>query len=99
MSRAIPVEVTLDADVLEPMVRKHVDRLMDELGRRCDMRAVVIVEFWAMMAGGLPYGTYEYCSAHLYVPGGPPPFYTWEDDATRRAWAAEYAARPRLEGV
>lgn len=55
-----------------------------------DMRAVVIVEFWAMMAGALPYGW----SARRIggEVGRPCPL-----DVARHAWSAEYAARPRIE--
>lgn len=66
-------------------------RAINELGYRCDMRAVVIVEFWAMMAGALPYGWRARriggdveCPCPLSV--------------ARHTWAAEYAARPRLVG-
>ena len=67
-----------------------------------DMRAVVIVEFWAMMAGALPYGwqrrwgvphpTHRGCWC-VAEPDG----YDWGDISLRDAWAAEYAARPRIE--
>jgi len=106
----IPVEIKIEADALEEMTRRHVDRLMDELGYRCDMRAVIIVEFWAMMAGALPYGwsahPSDVVSGYVYAEhsdgssvASRNPLHRWADEmaAWADAWAAEYAARPRLE--
>ena len=69
-----------------------------------DMRAVVIVEFWAMMAGALPYGWYiNGCQrgSSFRMPVGPMGAGTEiaadHQSAVCVAWAAEYAARPRLE--
>lgn len=77
------------------------------------MRGVVIVEFWAMMAGALPYGwaweesnsgpyTYD-LSVWGFGASLPHPRRVecrWSeneahDELPARAWAAEYAARPR----
>jgi len=88
------------------MVRKHFDRLMDELGYRCDMRAVVIVEFWAMMAGALPFGACEdaeEAAGRTVCAGAGWAWVLCHDEIAgprrvqRLAWAAEYAARPRIE--
>lgn len=89
-------------------VQFDTDRLvskMDEFGYRCDMRAVIIVEFWAMMAGGLPFG-WRVCESRHYggfvYASGP----GWESVPSRQTcadmwwgdvWAMEYAERPRLE--
>ena len=98
---------------------KHTDEechtLAQEAGERLDMRAVVIVEFWAMMAGSLPFGwRFEERDA------GPYAYMAWVSgsggdighpqrvqcsyseaeavaDLSGKAWAAEYAARPRME--
>jgi len=98
---------------------KHTDEenhvLAQEAGERLDMRAVVIVEFWAMMAGALPLGwrfeerdtgPYTYM-AWASGPGGDIGHpervqcqYSEAEavaDLSGKAWAAEYAARPRLE--
>jgi len=99
----IPVEIKIEADALEGMARKHVDRLMDELGYRCDMRAVIIVEFWAMMAGALPFGwDISSCGHQAWGPGmsgtkSRELEYGLGEIVAREAWAAEYTARPRLE--
>ncbi len=104
----IPVEIKIEADALEEMTRRHVDRLMDELGYRCDMRAVVIVEFWAMMAGGLPYAWHWAPSpltsrsikplrCAMHATGADVP--SRADWSVDDIWAAEYAARPRMEGA
>ena len=55
----------------------------------------VVVEFWAMMAGALPYGWHWLwvIDRHRAIrPGGVETCETEGD-----AWAAEYAARPRME--
>ena len=69
-----------------------------------DMRAVVIVEFWAMMAGGLPFG-WIVCESRHYggfvYASGP----GWKEVPSRQmcadmwwgdVWAMEYADRPRI---
>jgi len=81
-----------------------------------DMRAVVIVEFWAgFMAGGLPYGwqmraenvdEYEH-DLSVVGPGSRIKcdfrvtdswsHYAAEEMLREKAWAAEYAARPRMD--
>ena len=67
---------------------------------RLDMRAVVIVEFWAMMAGALPYGWEISVSGHrAWGPGVMTPCLHGgfrAPETSRLAWLAEYAARPRL---
>lgn len=72
--------------------------------RRIDMRAVVIVEYWAMMAGALPYGSFERYDSREWVIVGAGE--AWEVDAcgknsaelARACWAAEYRERPREVG-
>ena len=98
-------------------------KTLNDAADRLDMRAVVIVEFWAMMAGSMPYG-WKAKSRHLKTKRRGR-FVLWSECAnaptrTRRsyqdencqdgwtmwevrslvrgdAWAAEYAARPRME--
>jgi len=82
------------------------DAHLDAADTEADMRAVVIVEFWAMMAGGLPFG-WRVCASRHYggfvYASGP----GWESVPSRQTcadmwwgdvWAMEYAERPRLEG-
>ena len=91
------------------------DEIEAQLGQRIDMRAVVIVEFWAMMAGALPYGwqmradnvaEYEYefsvvgPGAHIkcdFRVTDSWSHYAAEEMLRAKAWAAEYAARPRMD--
>ena len=59
---------------------------------------VIIVEFWAMMAGALPFGCYPYDGV-AYIGAGE----SWGVESShekikREAWTAEYRARPRLDG-
>lgn len=58
-----------------------------------DMRGVVIVEFFAMLAGALPFG-WSWRRGLLHYPGGG--HFVNVSDAGRFAWAAEYRERPRL---
>lgn len=79
-----------------------------EAADRLDMRAVVIVEFWAMMAGGLPYAWHWAPSpltsrsikplrCAMHATGADVP--SRADWSVDDIWAAEYAARPRMEGA
>jgi hypothetical protein len=70
------------------------------------MAGVVIVEWAAMMADALPFGWrwggWPYIGeafGKLYAVHSSESEYTspQDDDDPRAAWAAEYAARPRLE--
>ena len=76
------------------------DEIEAQLGQRIDMRAVVIVEFWAMMAGALPFG-WQRRGWDIYGPRPLRSVYAppWGDRwlPVREAWGAEYAARPRLD--
>ena len=90
-------------------------KTLNDAACRLDMRAVVIVEFWAMMAGALPYGwqmradnvaEYEYefsvvgPGAHIkcdFRVTDSWSHYAAEEMLRAKAWAAEYAARPRMD--
>jgi len=78
---------------------------------RRDLRGVVIVEVLAAWSGALPFGWREYGEANGYCALGPDgsgvrvhkktETEEWWDAVMRlcsKAWAAEYAARPRIEG-
>ena len=94
---------------IDDEVRREIVSIADRM--QCiDLRGVVIVEFWAMMSGALPFGWREYAESHGYCALGPEGSgcrvpkktdgETWLDAVLRlssAAWAAEYAARPRLE--
>ena len=89
-------------DEIDDAVRTAIVDIADRM--EClDMRAVIILEFWAMMAGALPFGwDISSCGHQAWGPGmsgtkSRELEYGLGEIVAREAWAAEYTARPRLE--
>ena len=57
MAKGMPITVRVDVspEVIR-LVERKAEEAREEMGFRCDMRGVVIVEFWSMMSGALPFG-------------------------------------------
>ena len=80
-------------------------RTLNDAAARLDMRAVVIVEFWARyMIDELPYGwRWVYVAESAAYSGSDvehiaaPPGGGACETTVAGAWGAEYAARPRLD--